>query len=67
MDDFLSQALSTNSTSPLIEDILPIEDVDTDSCQLLGPVALAVQVRLTSRFRVRRSNGIHSSRFRVVI
>lgn len=45
MDDFLSQALS-NSTSPLIEDILPIEDVDTDSCQLLGPVALAVQVRL---------------------
>lgn len=46
MDDFLSQALSTNSTSPLIEDILPIEDVDTDSCQLLGPVALAVQVRL---------------------
>ncbi|GAA6061701.1 hypothetical protein JCM10212_004933, partial [Sporobolomyces blumeae] len=44
MDDLLTPLLPSglNSTSPLIDELL-VDDVDTDSCRLLGPVALAVQ------------------------
>ncbi|GAA5944582.1 hypothetical protein JCM1841_006131 [Sporobolomyces salmonicolor] len=42
MDDLLAPLLPLNATSPFVEDLL-VDDVDTDTCRLLGPVALVVQ------------------------
>ncbi|GAA5942476.1 uncharacterized protein JCM15063_006260 [Sporobolomyces koalae] len=44
MADLLAPlGLGLNATAPLIEELLPSDDVDLDRCKLLGPVALAVQ------------------------
>ncbi|GAA5872498.1 hypothetical protein JCM1840_006078 [Sporobolomyces johnsonii] len=42
MDDLLAPLIPLNATAPFVEDLL-VDEVDTATCRLLGPVALVVQ------------------------